>query len=77
MNNRTGKNYDSDFCGTLPLHIINTIQPYGMLMVLDKTNLNIVQVSENIREALSMKPESVVNTAFGNYITSPVVSRLN
>ncbi|MCK7554346.1 hypothetical protein MKQ70_04720 [Chitinophaga sedimenti] len=25
--------YDSEFCGNLPIHIINTIQRYGVLLV--------------------------------------------
>lgn len=23
------KNYDSQFCGSIPLHLVNLIQPYG------------------------------------------------
>lgn len=41
--------YDSEFCGNLPIHIINTIQPYGVLLVLEKANLRISQTSENVQ----------------------------
>ncbi|HEV2480550.1 MAG TPA: hypothetical protein VGS79_12830 [Puia sp.] len=27
-------NYDSELCGKVPIHLINTIQPYGVLLVL-------------------------------------------
>jgi chemotaxis family two-component system sensor kinase Cph1 len=40
-------NYDSEFCGSLPLNHINVIQSYGYLLVLDKLNFRILQVSEN------------------------------
>jgi two-component system, chemotaxis family, sensor kinase Cph1 len=40
--------FDSDFCGTLPLHIINQVQPYGFLLVLDKSDLRIIQASDNL-----------------------------
>lgn len=67
--NETGKRtYDSDFCGSLPLHIINLVQPYGVLVVLDKASLDIVQVSENVEALLLKEPAQVVNTSFGKYI---------
>lgn len=68
-NNRPDKkNFDSGFCGTLPLHIINMIQQHGWLVVLDKTNLQIVQVSENIEELLSLSPSQAVNTPLSMHI---------
>ncbi len=39
--------YDSEFCGNIPIHIINTIQTYGVLLVLDN-DLNVCQASENV-----------------------------
>ncbi|HEY8919929.1 MAG TPA: GAF domain-containing protein [Chitinophaga sp.] len=46
--------YDSEFCGNIPIHIINTIQEYGVLLVLDKQTLTIEQVSENAAELFQM-----------------------
>jgi len=37
----------SDFCGSLPIHHINSIQDYGYLIVLDVNSLDIIQLSEN------------------------------
>jgi len=62
------KNYDSTFCGSVPLHQINLIQPYGILLVLQKSDYKIVQVSENISEALELPPAEVVNTPLARYI---------
>lgn len=42
--------YDSEFCGNIPIHIINTIQEYGVLLVLDRYELTIEQLSENAEE---------------------------
>ena len=42
------KNYDSEFCGSLPIHMINVVQPYGALIVVNKELNQIIQVSENI-----------------------------
>ena len=39
--------YDSEFCGNIPIHIINTVQTYAVLVVLDR-ELVIRQVSENV-----------------------------
>lgn len=69
MTNRSeNKNYDSDFCGSLPLHLINLVQSYGVLMILAKDDLKIVQVSENIEEMLGIPPAQAVNTNFDQYI---------
>ena len=42
------KNYDSSFCGNLPIHMINVLQPYGALIVVNKELGEIIQVSENV-----------------------------
>jgi len=76
MNDTVRKNYDSEFCGSLPLHLINLIQPYGVLMVLDKAGLNIVQVSENLQELLPVSPMEAVNTSFSDYIPQSQFERL-
>ena len=70
------KTYDSEFCGSLPLHIINLVQPYGVLAVLDKTALNIVQVSENVHELLALNPDKVVDTPFSQYIPAEQFNEL-
>src|SRR5688572_5805896 len=47
--------YDSEFCGNIPIHIINTIQEYGILLVLDRQTLIIEQLGENT-EAMFQTP---------------------
>jgi two-component system, chemotaxis family, sensor kinase Cph1 len=54
-------NYDSDFCGSLPLSFINQIQGYGCLLVADR-DLNILQVSENVSDFFVLSPEELVKS---------------
>lgn len=56
------KNFDSDFCGSLPLNNVNLIQDYGYLLVLDISSLNIVQVSENIVSLVGKPIQELVNS---------------
>ena len=41
------QNLDTIFCGKQPLHDTNQIQPHGVVMVVSKEDLRIVQTSEN------------------------------
>lgn len=61
------KNYDSDFCGSIPLHQINLIQPHGLLLVLDKS-LHIRQVSENISDLLDLAPEAILEQPLASFL---------
>jgi light-regulated signal transduction histidine kinase (bacteriophytochrome) len=53
------KNYDSDFCGSLPLHQINHVQDYGCMLVVDP-ELNILQASENTSTHLGVPAEKLI-----------------
>jgi light-regulated signal transduction histidine kinase (bacteriophytochrome) len=53
-------NYDSNFCGSLPIHLINTIQSYGALLVVEQKTLRITQVSENIQEIFDVPASDMV-----------------
>ncbi|GHE42690.1 GAF domain-containing protein [Sphingobacterium griseoflavum] len=61
-------NFDSEFCGNLPIHHINTIQPYGAVVLLDKHDLRIIQVSANIATYLDLEPQAAVGTVFVTHI---------
>jgi chemotaxis family two-component system sensor kinase Cph1 len=52
--------YDSEFCGNIPIHIINTIQEYGVLLVLDRQTLTI--------EQLGVNAEDMFQTPFKNLV---------
>ncbi len=57
----TDKNYDSDFCGSLPLHFINLVQPHGFVMVIDRESFNIRQISENVINFLGIAATDLLN----------------
>jgi chemotaxis family two-component system sensor kinase Cph1 len=69
-------NYDSEFCGTLPIHLTNLIQPYGVLLVIDKDSLNIIQASENTPSVFSKPVTEIINTSLDSYIGEKGISQL-
>lgn len=62
------KNYDSAFCGSLPLQHLNVIQPHGMLLVLDREAGLIIQASENVRDCLGIAAPDIINTPLAGYL---------
>jgi two-component system, chemotaxis family, sensor kinase Cph1 len=70
------KNYDSEFCGSIPLHQINLIQPHGLLLVLDK-GLTIKQVSENSTQLLGITPQNLVNKPLSAFLTDDQLADLS
>lgn len=62
------KNYDSEFCGSLPIHYINLVQPYGVLLVLQKETLNIVQASENAEEVFEVPVDQLLQKTLYNWL---------
>ena len=61
-------NQDAEFCGKVSLHQTNLVQPHGVLLIVDKKDLNILQVSENIVEILDKPASAVAGTALSAYI---------
>ncbi len=68
--------YDSEFCGSLPLHYINHIQQYGVLLVLEKNTLNIVQVSQNTAEHLGLDHTLLLKKSFKELISEQQASKI-
>ncbi|RNI29125.1 GAF domain-containing protein [Rufibacter latericius] len=62
------KNYDSEFCGSIPLHLVNLIQPHGVLLVLDPNDLRIVQVSENVGQLLGIPAAEILNEPVSRFL---------
>jgi two-component system, chemotaxis family, sensor kinase Cph1 len=60
---------DAEFCGKVPLHQTNLIQPHGYLLVIDIKDFTILQVSENVEELLGKPAEELINTSLEGYIT--------
>jgi len=70
------KNFDSEFCGSLPLHHINSIQDYGYLLVLDKRSLSIIQASENLTGLFAKSMQELMGTSLAAYLDKVEIDRL-
>lgn len=70
------KNYDSDFCGKVPLHQTNMIQPHGVLVIAQKTNLRILQASENIGNLLQQPATEVVQGTLYDHVPAVQLEQL-
>jgi two-component system, chemotaxis family, sensor kinase Cph1 len=64
------KNYDSEFCGSIPLHLVNLIQPHGVLLVLDKEELRIQQASENVEQLLAIPVDELLEQPLAQLLPS-------
>ncbi|MFD0793786.1 GAF domain-containing protein [Mucilaginibacter litoreus] len=70
------KNYDSEFCGSLPLNHINVIQSYGYLIILDKQSLDILQLSENVADLLEKPVQELINKPFSDHADVEALKKL-
>jgi len=68
--------YDSEFCGNIPIHIINTIQDYGVLLVLDRNTLTIEQLSENAGEMFSTPFKELAGKNVQDVVGEPAFNEL-
>ncbi|MFD2969070.1 GAF domain-containing protein [Sphingobacterium bambusae] len=65
-------NFDSEFCGNLPIHHINTIQPHGAIMLLDKDDLRILQISVNLATYLNKELQEIVGASLDSFVRDGV-----
>ncbi|RZM21060.1 MAG: GAF domain-containing protein [Pedobacter sp.] len=70
------KQYDSEFCGNLPISFINSIQDYGYLYVLRKDDLSIIQVSENVAELLNTNVQQLIGLSFESILEASDYQKL-
>lgn len=64
----TTTNFDSEFCGSLPIDHINTIQPHGAVLLIGKTALAIIQASDNIGDYLGIAVRDLVGKPLTAYL---------
>lgn len=69
-------NYDSEFCGKVPIHLINTVQPYGALLVLARTSLAIIQVSENVGQLFGLSAPALIQSSLERHLDPSALSFL-
>jgi chemotaxis family two-component system sensor kinase Cph1 len=68
-------NYDSEFCGSLPIHLTNLIQSYGVLLVINN-DLSIIQASDNTQSVFSKPASEIVNQPLVSFIGEQAVATL-
>ncbi|WP_162426728.1 GAF domain-containing protein [Pontibacter pudoricolor] len=68
INITINKNYDSEMCGTIPLHLVNLVQPHGVLLVLEKNDYRILQISENAGDLLSVSVDELLGQPLSAYV---------
>jgi light-regulated signal transduction histidine kinase (bacteriophytochrome) len=69
-------NYDATFCGKLPIHQTNSIQPHGVLLILDTSLKKVIQVSENVNELLQKPAIKVAGSLVSDYLSTVSIDAL-
>ena len=69
-------NYDAEFCGKVPLHQTNQVQPHGILLVVKEDDLVILQCSENAHELQQTAVESIPGRSLGDLIDPKQIETL-
>ncbi|NEP44516.1 MAG: GAF domain-containing protein, partial [Okeania sp. SIO2H7] len=65
-----------DNCAREPIHLSNSIQPHGLLLVLKEPNLEILQASNNTLNFFGLKPEAILNKSLKEFLDNYQVNRL-
>jgi chemotaxis family two-component system sensor kinase Cph1 len=76
LNQPGSANYNSEFCGRVPLNQTNLVQPHGVLLVLERESGRILQCSENSNEFFGIDASVLAGTKLQKYITVPQWDRL-
>lgn len=69
-------NYDSEFCGNLPIHHTNLVQPYGVLLIINTVTGEIMQASENTHGIFGLPVDQVVGTSLSSYLSEKAFQHL-
>ena len=60
-----------DFCGKVPLHQTNLVQPHGVLLIIEKGTKRILQVSENVSAVFGKEAAEVVGSSLDDFLVNP------
>ncbi|TCZ71360.1 GAF domain-containing protein [Flaviaesturariibacter aridisoli] len=69
-------NFDSEFCGRVPLNQTNLVQPHGVLLVVESGSWRILQCSENSATLLGIEPEELAGSTLHDRISAAQLERL-
>lgn len=70
-------NFEQEFCGRVPLNQTNLIQPHGVLLVVDKEDHRILQVSENATDVFGVAVAELITTSLTEHLQQENSSKLN
>ncbi|HEY1022628.1 MAG TPA: hypothetical protein VGE06_09980, partial [Flavisolibacter sp.] len=70
------RNYDAEFCGKVPLHQTNLIQPHGVLLIVKSDDFSILQVSENCDAVFGLSAPDMVKENLSSFITKKEMAQL-
>lgn len=73
MDNR---NRDSEFCGKVPLHQTNLIQPHGILLVVKRDDLAVLQASENADAVFQKSAQELTQENLSSFLSHTDIERL-
>ena len=61
-------NYEAEFCGRVPLHQTNLIQPHGVLLIIDRKDFRILQASENAIDIFNAEAKELISQSLLRFI---------
>jgi len=67
---------DASFCGKIPLHQTNLVQPQGALLVVEKKTMKVVQVSGNAIELFGGGYEELIGRPVADLFANETLSQL-
>jgi light-regulated signal transduction histidine kinase (bacteriophytochrome) len=70
------QNMDEAFCGKVPLHQTNAIQPHGALIITQKNDLKILQVSENVEQFFGILAPKMVNQSLASLVSAEQAQKI-
>jgi light-regulated signal transduction histidine kinase (bacteriophytochrome) len=70
------RNFDAEFCGKLPLHQTNLIQPHGVLLIVKRDDLSVLQGSENADVVFNIPVAEMVGRQLSDFLSEEDLSRL-
>lgn len=71
------KNFEAEFCGKVPLHQTNLIQPHGVLLLVKPDDFSILQVSENCDALFGLAAPELVKENLGSFIAKEEALQLH
>jgi light-regulated signal transduction histidine kinase (bacteriophytochrome) len=72
----TSDNVNLSNCAREQIHIPGSIQPHGILIVVDKQAFNILQASKNVTDLFTLKPTDLINTPLIEILDHTIIQKI-